>query len=324
MTLIELILVMALLGLLLGTGVGMLASLDIGDRAAVGLVQNVVRSARNSAVARAAPARVRFDAEESTVTAEAMEVIGTWHFEDTRFRGAFELPLAGTAVELVDDGFIGRAADFTAARVAWLEAPVRNLARFDLSGGFAIDCAVRWSGESGGKLVRMGDSAGITVSSTGAVRGWFVPEIVDENGRRAPGGVRAVDGEPGTLKPNRWMRLRVEYDRRLLRLLVDGVEVARAAEDPPVWKIESALYVSDPQTGFGGSIDNLVISAVTASEVVELPEGVRFGPDAPAEIRFDASGHLNRELHPEPVEFGLEFEDGRRTRMRVGLYGTVE
>ena len=52
MTMIELLLVMALLGLMLGAGVGMVSSLDLGRRASVGLVQNILRAARNSALTR--------------------------------------------------------------------------------------------------------------------------------------------------------------------------------------------------------------------------------------------------------------------------------
>ena len=59
LTLIELLLVMGVLALVLGVGLGSLASLNPGERAAVGLVQDALRSAHNSAVARVASARVR-------------------------------------------------------------------------------------------------------------------------------------------------------------------------------------------------------------------------------------------------------------------------
>jgi prepilin-type N-terminal cleavage/methylation domain-containing protein len=91
-TLLELLLVTLLLGLLFGIGLGVLSSLDLGKRAALGSVQNVVRAARNSAVARNAPASVRLDAKDGWIRARAAEqVVGTWHFEGERDGGAFDL-----------------------------------------------------------------------------------------------------------------------------------------------------------------------------------------------------------------------------------------
>jgi hypothetical protein len=51
---------------------------------------------------------------------------------------------------------------------------------------------------------------------------------------------------------------------------------------------------------------------------------VTFDPATPAEIVFDAGGGLDREVHREPVRLGLEFDDGRKERIVVNLYGTVE
>jgi len=105
---------------------------------------------------------------------------------------------------------------------------------------------------------------------------------------------------------------------------LEGIELARAEEQAPVWSVDGALKIGDAQSGFAGAIDALVISAVSAGAEVRLPEGVRFAPDVPKEIRFDSGGNLEREVHADPVVIGLVYQDGTTATVRVGLYGTVE
>ena len=75
---------------------------------------------------------------------------------------------------------------------------------------------------------------------------------------------------------------------------------------------------------FPGAVDNLVVSSVTASEHIVLPDNVLFTKETPARLDFDASGYLNREVHSAPAGLELEFDDGTRELVRVGMYGTVE
>jgi hypothetical protein len=324
MTLLELLLVMVLLGLVLGAGAGVFTTIDTGRRAAAGAVRNVIRSARNSAVAKSSTARVRIDAAAGTIRAEAIELVGTWRFEDERLSGAFGIDGIQRGGELVEHGFIGKGLAFSGSRAAWVEIPVQELASFELSEGFSLECAVRFEGPSGGRLVSLGRAAGLEVGSSGAVRGWMVPSVADSTGRPRPGGRIAADAPPGTLKRGDWQRVRLDYDRRRLRLLVDGVERASALHDAPVWQLEVPLQISDAQMPFSGIVDDLVIGAVSASEEYALPDTVRFAAGAPSVIRFDAGGYLDREVHSEAVSFSLEHEDGALTEIRVGLYGTVE
>jgi len=323
MTLFELMLVMVLIGLLLGLGVGVFASLDFGKRAALSLVQNVVRSARNSAVARAAPARVRIDAAAGTLVAEALDVAGTWRFEGERLEGAFGLDGRLAGAELVDDGYLGRALALGSARASYAEIGVQSDAGFDLYHGFAIECALRLVGTASGGVLSVGGAAGLAVGGAGALRAWLVPEVVGASGEPRSGGRIYVESPPGTLTPGRWQRVRFEYDRRLARLYVDGIEAARTEEVAPVWRLEGPLTLGDPRGSFQGALDDLVVAVVAASEGASLPDSVQFGPGTPAEILFDARGHLDREVHVQPLAFQLLFDDGGAQTVHVGLYGTV-
>jgi type II secretory pathway pseudopilin PulG len=324
MTLVELLMVMVLMGLLLGGAVGLLANIDLGRRAATGMVQNVIRSARNSAQARGAPARVRFDPVGGTIVAEAMEIVGTWHFEEDSLPGAFGHNGINSGGVLVEDGWIGRALSFAGRGAASAEFPVQSDPSFEFSQGFALECAVRIEDTGGGQLVKLGGSIGLDVTGQLGVRGWFLPLVTDTAGVERAGGKVYADTPPASLRPGRWHRVRYEYDRRTARLLIDGVELGRAELEAAVWTTDGPLLVGDAQRGFPGSLDNLVVGAVAASDVIEMPETVRFAADVPPVVRFDAGGHLDREVHPGPIEFHLEFEDGDRIPLRIGMYGTVE
>jgi len=323
LTLLELLLTMALMGVVLGAGLGVFASLDFGRRAALGLVQNVIRAARNSAVARAAPARVRIDRTAGTITAEAMGVIGTWHFERESLSGAFDLDGRLAGAVLIDDGYIGRGLSLALSRGAFARFDVERDPSFDLREGFALDCAVRLEALDAGRILSLGGVVGLSLEEAGTLRAWFVPEVTGTTGEPRGGGRIFVDSGPGTLSTGAWRRVRFEYDRRVARLFVDGVEAARTDETLPVWRLQGPLVVGDQQASFAGAIDALVIAAVSAGETVALPDTVAFGADAPAEIRFDARGHLDREVHALPVEFALAFENGESAAVTVGLYGTV-
>jgi len=324
--LLELLMVMGLLGLLLGAGVGVLSSINLGERAAVGLVQNAIRSARNSALARGAGAHVSIDPNEGLMVAEAMSVIGTWHFESQpTLLGAFELDGAAAGTVLVDDGFVGKALAFPQGARATASVAVQDDPSFDLSQGFRIEFALRVDENGGGRVLRVGDTIAVDVGGSGVVRAWFVPEVVDDIGRPMKGGKIVVESPSSHVEPNQWRRVALDYDRRRFLLEIDGVEVAREAVEAPVWTIDEALRLGDDRSGFIGAIDALVISAVSASEEVRLPEGVRFAPDSPAMIRFDAGGSLDREEHDEELEVRLLFEKDASVRVvRIGMYGTVE
>jgi hypothetical protein len=322
-TLLELMLVMAILALVLGSGLGMFAALDLGKRQAAGLVKNALRSAQNSAIAREAPARVRFDRAAGLVVAESLQVIGTWHFEGRRLEGALGLDGGVHEARFIEDGFLGDALSFDGRTGAWAEIPVQSDPAFDFARGFAVRCAVLRDQTGAGRLLQVGTVCTIDLNAAGAVRGRFLPVVIQQ-GREVPGGEVVVESGPGVVPPERWTRIALEYDRRELVLLVDGVPVARTAETAPVWPIDGPLVLSDARRPFPGAIDALVIAAVVAGEEARLPESVRLAEGTPDEVLFDAGGGLDRAQHAEPVAIVLEFDDGARETISVGRYGTVE
>ena len=329
-TLVELLLVMALIALILGVGVGMFSRLDLGDRVAVALVQDALRSAQNFAVARSAPARVRIDAATGGIVADGMLVIGTWHFESLPPSGAFGIDGVAQGGHLVEDGYQGKALSFEGEPArSKVEFPVQGEPSWNLHEGFQLRCALRPApprdGQGGGAVLALGETLGLETTADGGLRAWFAAEVQDENGTGVRRGGRIpIEAPPASLVPGRWSVVDLQYDRRRFRLLVDGAEAASVEEGEPVSKVDAALVLSPANAAWPGAIDNLSMSATAAREESRLPRNVRFAAGAPEEIRFAPGGGLDRAVHREPVTFAVEFDDGRRTPIVVNLFGTVE
>ena len=331
-TLVELLLVMALIAMILGIGLGALSRLQLGDRVAVAMVQDALRSAQNFAVGRAAPARVRLDLKTGTIRSEGMQVVGTWHFEELPIRGAFELEGALLGGRLVDDGFQGHGLSFVGEPSrSKVEIPVQDDTAWNLRDGFALRVALRphaggtsRDGNAGGAVLALGESAGLETTAHGAVRAWIAAEVADDHGDLRRGGKIPVETLPLALVDGRWSVVEVQYDRRRLRLSVDGVLAAEVEEIAPVWKLDGPLVISPANQPWPGTVDSLVVSCVAARDELRLPTGVAFAPGTPEEIVFAPGGGLEGGNRREPVRITLDYDDGQKATVVVNAYGTVE
>jgi hypothetical protein len=329
---------MAILAVVLGGGLGLFAALDVEERAALGVLKSVLRSAENGAIARQAPARVRIDAARGTLWAEGWRVVGTWRFDaraaepgegaGTGSRasplvGAFDLELAGEHPRFVEGGALGEALALGVRADGVLSASVQHDPAWNLRAGFELSCAIWRAGSGGGRLVRLGEVVALEVGGAGELRGRFTPAI-EQQGVERPGAQVALRSAPGVVPDERWTDVALRYDRLQLELLVDGLVVARRAEDAPVWRLGGPLALSDERLGFPGAIDDLVVAVLEAGETQALPEGVRFGAGTPALVHFAAGGGLDRREHADAVRLALEHADGKRETIEVGVFGTVE
>jgi len=330
LTLLELVLVMTIFAVVVGGGVGFFANLDLAKGQAAGLVRNVLRSARQTALTRRAPARVRFDRVENTLQLEAMQVVGTWHFESQRLLGAMGMDGYQEGARFDEQGWIGAALAFDGQPGAHASFPVHRDPAYDPRDGFRIECAVRRDAGAGGRLLGLGDAIEVLVNGRGAVRARFrsaASASALTGGEIGAGGSVLVESDEGAIPVDRWTRLSVSYDRSSFIIAVDGIPVAETPAVVPVVAIESELVLSHPDHPFPGAIDALVISMVEAVDPVVLPESVRLPEDTPNVVHFEAGGGLDRRHHAGPLVVPLEFpgeERAPRVEIAVGLFGTVE
>lgn len=324
-TLLELLLVMGLLATVFGAGLGLFAALDLEQRQAAGVVKEALRTARESALSRQAPARVRVDAAAGTLEPMRLLVIGTWAFErgdvPGQVEGAFGLDGAATGGTWVEDGWIGDA--LSLAGDGLVEIPVQDEPDWDLRDGFRIELALRRDDTGGGRLLRLGGAVGLDVGAAGGVRAWFTPVLEEEGDVPRAAGRVQIESDPAVVPPGRWVRLVLAYDRRTLTLIADGVPRVELEETRPVWTIDDFLVLSDEDRPFPGTVDSLVVSAMAVDQPLRLPESVRL-EGAPPEVRFGPDGALERGAHDGPVELTLVFEGGTRETITVGVYGTIE
>ena len=253
-------------------------------------------------------------------------MVGTWQFESERFEGAFGLDgaLVGGG-RLDEDGYRGKALTFEGELpgAKW-EAQVQGDPAFDLSRGFTVEFALRVDEASSARILAIGESVFISINSLLGIETYFLATYTDDLGSPQPAGRAWLRTDPGVLEAGRWNVVRLVYDRRILRCLIDGVVVAALRESARVLEVEKPLVIGGGRSLLRGAIDNLVVSAVAAEDVVTLPEGVRFASGTPREIYFAAGGGLDAMVHTVPVPIRLLFEEGDTSRLQVNLYGTVE
>lgn len=326
MTLLELVLVMFLLALILGSGVGFFAAQDFGKGQAPGLVRNVLRSAQNTALASHGPARVRIDKAAGQIWAESLVTVGTYQFEAQEILG--QGPAGSAAPENFDPrGYLGACFRPAGKLRATAEVPLERDPAFDFTLGFSLEIALLRETEGGGRVLALGPSdaptVGLDLGASGALRARFRTRVGGPDSTK-PGGSVILQSEPGLVGVGRWVEVRLRYDRARFELFLDDVRVAAQEEESYVWRVDAPLVLSDPALPFPGRLDSLVIAVQVAGEPTRLPESVSFSADTPALVQFAASGGLDREAHVDPPRIGLEFQDGSREAVTVGLYGTVE
>lgn len=327
LTLLELLLVMVLLSGILGTGLGMFAALDLGQRQALGLVQGELRAAQNAAVARRAPARVRFERTSGRIVGLYEEVVGTWHFERADFAGAFGLAAGASEAVLDEHGYLGRCVRFEAAQPGaggQLDLPIHRDPANDFERGFALELALWIEHAQAASAFDAGGAFGLELERDGALVGWFSPRVSAQEGGLVRGPRVSLRSAPLALAPRRWARVRFEYDGAALALYLDGRRIARRAESSLVHAIDGPARLSDRRKPLVGRADALVLSAVRAGEDAILPDGVQFGAGTLDELRFAAGGGLDRAEHAEPVRIELVHRDGSAQHVQVNLYGTIE
>jgi len=308
-TLLELLVVFLLVGVFLGMGVGVYVRLgeNLQYRTALGRVKTLLRKTRNFSVSGGGPAVVTIDPAGGKLFGTGNRAVGLWHFEDEV--GAFARRAEIRGGEIRDGGRFGRGVWFEEAGTIDLGTS----REFEAPDGILAEVWVNPSAPGAQTFLAKGRAFELAVDGQGRPRAAI---------RVAGGGTVSVSAESETIPPSRWTRVGLLYDRRRLRLLVDGREAASLeASGPLEGDPEASLTLGTSREPIRGWVDEAQIFRMVPGEGVELPEGMTI-LEAPSEIVFRQGGSLDPETHRGPVTLRFTLPGGEET-VTLGWMGTV-
>ncbi|MGA0059615.1 MAG: prepilin-type N-terminal cleavage/methylation domain-containing protein [Planctomycetota bacterium] len=316
-TLLEMLVVMALIGVLMGMGVGFLRRTGDDFEIALAAIRAATRAAQLTARTRHLPAEVVLDPGQdgpASVRARILEPVGHWHMEeDPRDDESAGVPseVRGT----VEPGRFGMARrSEESSRSALLTVRAGTLPVFDLRDGFAIRVDLKLEAAEEAVIARLGEGF-VDLRLDADLRP--VAKIVGtEGGGRSAGSVTLAGTR--ALSLHAWHTLELVHDRSHLRLLLDGREIGRETARLPVLQSASDVLEVSPADGpVQGLVDEVLVLAYTLSPPQRMPVGLQLAAD-PSVVRFDAEGDLDG-----PCAFRLTVEDDTRS-YRFGPGGVIE
>jgi prepilin-type N-terminal cleavage/methylation domain-containing protein len=298
LTLMELIVVMAILVVLMGMSAAVYISMSksFKEQGAAGDLDVLLRQARNNAISNNAPAFVEIDVAGRVVTPWVYKTVGQWHFEKAdgygRSNGAFHnAKLQGAIIH--KEGKIGG--------------------------------CVRL-GES--SCVDLGDSSDYDCDDGGCLEAYVKPEPIELGGsgyifyKEGCYGLKInlkgeLEGDAGAktlrtnnpeyrIAPRRWTKVGFAWDRHSTRILIDDAVVAIGPGSEPDVK-NYPLYVGHPTGNFVGFVDEVRVMTASKGRVLELPGIFTIQHTAAPwnAIYFAGDGTLDIRHHPGPVSVSL-------------------
>ncbi len=284
-TLLELMMVVAVLAVLLGLSIGMLSRTD-PSRAADSMLAGELRSAQFTARAEGLPTEVwirrSHDGEPATVQSRLLVPIVAFHFEpgepvlDDRLRAT----VAGTDVP---QGRFGHARQpregERAPLLRWPMAP-ELLA---LREGYVVRFDLKLTRRAAAAVLHLGQAVELHLDDEGRLRARFRSHAAD-------GSIRLTTAAaPLPLPVATWCSIDVAWDGTAAWLSVDGREVARAAaEGAPVQERDDLFEIAPADSPVPGIVDEVRLLVFRLAPPQQLP--IELVPERDQVIRYDARG----------------------------------
>ncbi len=353
---IELLMVMAMMGLLAAlaagylTGVGTSSRIDQA-RAALIEVAQACKAASNGGRRATMSLVERTDEYRNTWCVVSAEVAGpvlTCQFETLEFASQGRRPQVRGAAKVVPEGRTGNALELTGGSLVFGPGP-----EFAMTEGLEVDVWVNVDPRATGRrmvilasdpeayeigLERVGDGARFDVVLQLKVR------PATETGRAAAGEPRrhASVGAP-VRADGHWQHVQVAWNGLTASLRVDGLETVPPAAGPgsgpealqqlvrlaPIAGGLAHLQVGASRAPFHGRLDSLRVRGVfrAAEQERELPAQLKvLSPPLPHRIVF-YNGRLDPELHPEDVLVRVTDEGAQGDPdlyLQIGRFGSIE
>jgi len=341
-TLVELLVVLALIAVLMGIGVSMFTNLGKQGvfTSTTARVLSTLNRVRNSSMSHPAALQITAgDDEKGEVNAvQGVEFVPMWQSQcEPPAEGADPSLLIGAmdrngtlpAGAVFKDGVIGKALFLEGGGAV----DCGNLSVFDATEGISLDLRVFPTNVGGGTLVRRGD--GVTLSLTRQTDALGVRLDLAFNASSGTGKdvsavreTRSFEASSVRIPVGRWSRIVATYDRNHVVMLVDTgrglVEKFRKEEKAPLSpQTDASLFIGGGGGAgmtFRGGIDDIRLEGVLGSEYQPFPTGVSV--DGPTRrIRF-VNGKLDPAFHSRSETIILRY--GKRERpITIGMEGNV-
>lgn len=328
----ELLAVMSIIAVLMGIGVGIFSKLNVSKFAAVGIVRNALRSARESAMASGMPVTLVCDPEDNKMVDLSVAPLAHFQFEDfsdggtgsANTLGAFDIKAQLNGAVVAAGGRVSGGL-FLNKKGAYASANLGGNAGYAFTDGIAADADVYVEEFANCSLIKRAKQFHIGITADGAAEAEI--SLAEDVGPDAkPAGTLVAMSAPGALVEKSWHRIGFIYDRTSLTLHIDGVPVSTrvSKRGEPVVRDESPLEMGSQKVAFRGRLDGVKLGAVSPGEGIPLPRQVSFGfKNIKLAVHFLPDGRLDPGWHKSPVEIPLEFPENIKKSVTVGVYGTA-
>ncbi len=323
-TLVELLLVLAIMGILTGVALGVLRRLQGGQAGAAPLARARLAAARNTALTTGTPSWVRFfggsGARAGTLFLEWTSVSPLLYFsfeEGARGWGGWKGEPEGG--KIVPGGRFGNG--LVQARAGAPGLLLRTEGRDDLrlEGGFSARADLKPQERRTMILFKWGMTFALGVDEAG------IPQAVLtlRGSRNLPGKKVTLAGKD-PLPLNAWSTLKLVADGEGSWLMVNGRVVDRAeAKGKPYYRLGEPIFISAPQAPVAGILDEVGLQALDREAPEAFPEGVEL-VKGPRLIRFVPGGALDPALHPDGADLRFRLPGGKIQEVFVSPAGVVE
>jgi prepilin-type N-terminal cleavage/methylation domain-containing protein len=352
-TLVEMLVVLGVIVLLVGTSVGVYfafvrtAAMLAEERAVLAVLQ----MARATALSEGAETFVCVDTDGGRIYPFGRSKVGVWSFEAIDGTGTYSPGAFGQGALFqggegrLADGKIGRALECDGTTYvkcklfrapSWTEIPT-----YDAREGVALEAWVapvpaaaarfvilRREDWFGLELVRDESSGKYTLKGFAVTLDRSGPDYLEHSGETVP-----------VIRPNEWTHVALACHKLStgVTLAVNGVEQELASSGSqqaaaPSSARESAIGAApDGADGFHGRIDAVVVSAYTVDTVHEVSRKLRLAAEGLAEgntIRFGPSGRLSPEHEGATPRVRLQEMKGTEvlstTTITIGAMGALD
>ncbi|TAH38938.1 MAG: hypothetical protein EYC70_03220 [Planctomycetota bacterium] len=315
-TLLELLLIMALLGVLLGLGAFGVDRAGPGARGLAATLGTFLTTSRDRARASGQPVLVEIlppgaEDQPARIARYVYQPAIAASFEP-RWREREDL--AGPVPSVADParaavGRVGAALDLREGGVVAVQGRGRG-ARATY--GFSLELDVYTEALAACRLLDWPELLTVELRRDGSVVALLRADA------RAGAGAVQLQSEPGALEPGRWQHLRLTAAEGVASLLLNGKPAAASAASA-VWpEPRGAPVLGDPQGRFSGLMDEFILWVRAREEGPAFPRGVTAQMDPP-QVRFDREGRLDAQ-HVRPVTVQILQFDLPVDRFVVGRF----